>query len=165
MSRPPEEDARDPTRRYHGGDLNSREAFQSLSPEIRQAQKEAVFGEILAAGSRGVTVEEIEDALEGKHQSIGARVTELLRDDRIHRLPKEQRRRTRAGRWAWIHVMGSGPAHMRTRRSPVEQLQRWQRLGRNILRGITQGHLIGAHVEHVRVAIERELLVNDPPVA
>ena len=164
-------DPQDPTRNYHQGDLNSNAAFASLKESgVLHSQREEVFRVILEAGARGVTAEEVEDALDGKHQSVTARVVDLVKEGRIHRLPKDKRRRTRAKRWAWVNVAGpdpnavsgqldEGPARQALERAESEgvQLRAWRKLGQNILKGIKLGSLRGRDAEALRLAILREL--------
>jgi hypothetical protein len=62
-----------------------------------------VYDKIRLAGWDGATCDECEVATGGTHQSISARVHELVAMKRIER--RGARRKTRAGRMAFIYVM------------------------------------------------------------
>lgn len=63
----------------------------------------AVLDRVRLAGWDGITCDEVEVALNGTHQSISARVNELVTMKLIER--RGARRKTRAGRMAFIYVV------------------------------------------------------------
>lgn len=80
----------------------SRAAHQSLAPRTVVALQQRVLAAIEAAGSNGLTTDEVEAITGLSHQTASARVYELRGAGRIRRT--ELRRRTRSGRYAYVHV-------------------------------------------------------------
>ena len=84
----------------------SQEAFDSILPHLGKIEAE-VFRVISEAGSRGATSDEVEVALEGRHQTISSRIWALTRRGVVR--DSGQRRKTRSGRNAAVWVSTVGP--------------------------------------------------------
>jgi len=91
---------------YHGHaphvDTNtSRAAARSIEPKVGDiAQKVLTF--VKACGPDGATCDEVEDALELRHQTASARVRELVQLGKLFDSGRE--RKTRSGRRATVWV-------------------------------------------------------------
>lgn len=79
----------------------SRAAAESQIPTVMSLQS-LVLLRVLHAGRRGLTCDEIEEQMSGRHQTISARVRELVQLGRIRDLGL--RRKTRSGRNARVYV-------------------------------------------------------------
>jgi hypothetical protein len=66
-----------------------------------------VFAAILQAGDNGATCDEIELLLNQPHQTVSARIYDLVREGRIHNTGHS--RITRAGAAAIVYAIGSSP--------------------------------------------------------
>lgn len=95
--RPPASDA-DPCERRHGGNDNSREAFEACNAKV---QRERVHAAIAAAGDAGLTVDELSARWEVPPNSISGRFSELKRAGRIAACG---RRPTRSGSTATAYL-------------------------------------------------------------
>jgi hypothetical protein len=94
----------DPTRNYHRGDLQSEEAFASLSGATREVQRQRIWSCIDSRGATGATCDEVEISTGLSHQTASARFTELhYRDLSIRRTGGT--RPTRNDRKAWVYVV------------------------------------------------------------
>lgn len=78
------------------------ESVRKPSARIRQS----VFEVVEAAGLRGVTCDGVEEKLDGRHQTISARVRELVQLGQIR--DSGRRRKTRSGRTARVYVVTKG---------------------------------------------------------
>ena len=87
----------------------SGEAADSMLPVINTLQAE-VFRLISIAGSDGMTCDEVENLMDGRHQTISARIRELSQMNMIRDSGKV--RKTRSGRNARVYV--------RAERDPVQ---------------------------------------------
>jgi hypothetical protein len=83
----------------------SQEAFDSIIPHLGRIEAE-VFRVISEAGSRGATSDEVEVALEMRHQTVSSRIWALGRRGVVR--DSGQRRKTRSGRNAacWVSTVG-----------------------------------------------------------
>ncbi len=77
----------------------SREAAQSIEP-VALSLREQVFAEIKRCGDYGATCDQIEHSMDGRHQTISARVRELALSGRI--FSNGDKRKTRSGRNALV---------------------------------------------------------------
>lgn len=80
----------------HGGNPESTAAHESIVP-TKATMRLRVLNLIRCAGERGITSDEVELALGGRHQSISARFTELKAGNFIE---PAGRQKTRSGRTA-----------------------------------------------------------------
>lgn len=79
-----------------------REAKRAIEPRSSKLQ-DAVLGAIRAAGPRGATDDELEVALDLRHQTLSARRRELVQSERI--VDSGETRKTRSGRSAVVWVV------------------------------------------------------------
>jgi hypothetical protein len=93
----------DPTENFHGGNQESTEAFESVTPGSRAAQLARVVAHIASCGPHGATSDEVEAALGLLHQGCSARFTDAKRQGLI--IPSGHRRPTRAGRMAAAFIV------------------------------------------------------------
>lgn len=91
----------DVTENYHGGNLNSVEAHESVK-SVKRKLRALVIGYVKMQGLRGATSDEVEVALGMTHQSISARMTEAKADGQI--VGNGLRRPTRSGRNAAVYI-------------------------------------------------------------
>jgi predicted transcriptional regulator len=94
----------------HGGDPHSHEAHESVR-HTKQRAWDRILSLIDAAGTRGMTCEEVEHALSLSHQTASARISELRAKGDLVSLG---RRATASGRSARVHV---APKHAEARTS------------------------------------------------
>lgn len=92
-------DKKDVCENKHGGADTSKAAFASTNPEVREAAKRKILSFIKARGE--ATCEIVEDTFQLAHQSASARISELLRDNRIR--ISEDRGVTKSGRGCRIY--------------------------------------------------------------
>jgi hypothetical protein len=92
---------KDVTGNYHGGNEESREAFELLG-ESAEADRRRILGLARRRGTHGVISDEAEVALNLRHQTCSARISELKRDGLLW--PIDATRRTRQGRNARVLV-------------------------------------------------------------
>ena len=83
-----------------GKDLLSQAAFDSIDGSVRAGMQRDVLAVIRQRN--GATTDEIEQVLDGRHQSVSPRVIELERAGLIKR--SGDRRKTRSGRMANVYV-------------------------------------------------------------
>lgn len=88
------------------GSRTSRAAARSVRSKA-PSMRERVYRAICAAGGHGCTREELQLLLHMKHQTVGARVKELIDDELIVDCGK--RRKTTTGRWAEVLVAVAKP--------------------------------------------------------
>lgn len=81
------------------GSETSREAADSMVPHVNGLQAE-VLATIKRSGNHGMTTDEVECALSGRHQTISARVRELALKKLI--TSNGDKRKTRSGRNALV---------------------------------------------------------------
>ena len=93
-----------PTAPHVPGSDTSRAAAQSMRPHLQGLQAE-VYRRVEQAGPDGCTCDELEVAMQGKHQTISARVRELVQAGHI--VDSGHRRRTRSGRTARVYCASS----------------------------------------------------------
>jgi len=96
--------SRDICANYHRGQDTSLRAFadiQGVSGKLRLIIWQTVF----EAGTRGMTCEELEDALGMKHQTCSARITELKKSGH---LVVSGRRKNRGGSSARAYIIAEG---------------------------------------------------------
>src|SRR5258707_13815399 len=74
---------REITENFHGGNRESVEAFESVSPEGRRKQREKIVAYVTGCGDYGATSDEAERALGLSHQTCSARFSEAERDGLI----------------------------------------------------------------------------------
>lgn len=91
----------DVTKNFHNGADTSAAAFQSTSKEGRAKLRDKVLATVKV--HHGVTCEEVEIYLEMPHQTISARITELMIEGKIR--DTGVRRKTRTGRTARVYVV------------------------------------------------------------
>jgi hypothetical protein len=91
----------DITRRFHGGDELSEAANPSQARKLRDRSR--ILRQVLERGAVGATCEELEILLFLPHQTCSARIAELRRLGWL--LDSGQRRLTRSGRSARVHVL------------------------------------------------------------
>jgi len=99
-------DPPDICRNKHGGNPESEAANISLSVGVKTMLKFEIETYIERQGMSGATCDEIEAALNIRHQTASARVSELKEEARIHQAPF--RRKTRSGRSAAVYLSGPG---------------------------------------------------------
>jgi predicted HTH transcriptional regulator len=90
----------DITSKYHKGNPESRAANLDVLPH-KPNLREKVFTEIIRAKREGITCEEVEKALDMKHQTASARISELKRSGHIRIIGK---RSTESGSMASVYV-------------------------------------------------------------
>jgi hypothetical protein len=81
----------------------SERAFNSLTKEDRQRLRDLILTQIQFS-VHGRTCDEIENLCGLTHQTCSARVTELLKDKKIHYT--DETRKTRSGRAARVYYWG-----------------------------------------------------------
>ena len=84
---------------YAKGSDTSKEAAESMTPHVGRLAHQ-VLGYIVRQGIRGATCDEIEEALDLRHQTASARVNELMNRGMI--VDRGYRRKTRSGRRATV---------------------------------------------------------------
>jgi len=94
----------------HRGAETSVQAYATTPESKRLAMRTHILGFIEASSAFGTTCEEIEERTGLPHQSVSARISELLRDGLIHY--GSERRKTRAGKSARVYF--HGPAKIKT---------------------------------------------------
>jgi hypothetical protein len=87
----------DVCRTHHKGDAESEAANDSIHP-FKNTLRQKVFAYLVAVG--GATCDEVEAALELRHQTASARLTELVQMERATR--SDETRPTRSGRNARV---------------------------------------------------------------
>lgn len=90
---------RDPTSGYHGGNKESRAAWNSLDPKRLSNLRNRVLY-FIAVNPDGATCDEIESGLKLSHQTASARCTELKKCGKIIPIGL---RETRSGRKAAVY--------------------------------------------------------------
>jgi len=95
-------DDRDYCDRYHKGADTSADAFHKTPDKVRAAQRLSILKIIDAAGPDGMTSDEVEQKLSMPHQSVAARMSELLYQGLVK--DSGRRRKTRHGRNARVVV-------------------------------------------------------------
>jgi len=93
----------DPCRRKSRGDRESAAAFRSAD---REAQRERILTMIRERGDTGLTLDEIAERMGVDANRISGRLTELTHAGQIQW--NGERRQTRTGCLAKVHVAGSG---------------------------------------------------------
>jgi DNA-binding transcriptional ArsR family regulator len=93
----------DVCRAHHGGDECSEEANESIHAE-KSRIRQRVLDWLKGRGYIGGTSDEIEESTGMSHQTVSARLRELV----ILRLATktDRRRKTRSGRNAWVIIAG-----------------------------------------------------------
>jgi hypothetical protein len=79
----------------------SREAAESVLDDARRLRG-VVYMRIASSGLVGMTCDEVEEAMNGRHQTISARIKELLNEGRI--IDSGKRRATRSKRQARVYL-------------------------------------------------------------
>lgn len=82
----------------------SREAAESVLDDARRIRG-VVYMRIASSGLVGMTCDEVEEAMNGRHQTISARIKELLNEGRI--IDSGKRRATRSKRQARVYLATS----------------------------------------------------------
>lgn len=93
-------DAYDVTANYHGGAETSRAANEKVARH-KGGMRLKILDFLRETGDRGATCEEVELALGMRHQSAGARISELKRDGLVRQAGT---RKTSSGCQAVVHV-------------------------------------------------------------
>jgi len=83
----------------------SKQAFDSMGPNFPNLN-EKVYSFIAGKGAEGATCDEIEVALQLRHQTASSRITHLTFIERLIRT--ETRRLTRSGRRAGVYIVKPG---------------------------------------------------------
>lgn len=83
------------------GSSTSKAAAASLRPVVGTLRR-AVLDAVVAAGEEGVTCDELEAAMEGRHQTVSPRLYELRNQGFV--VDSSRKRRTRSGRMAIVWV-------------------------------------------------------------
>jgi hypothetical protein len=83
------------------GSDTSRAAAESVAFDAKHLRA-VVFNHILGSGSVGMTCDRVEEIMDGRHQTISARIRELRNEGRI--VDSGQRRPTRSGRQAIVYL-------------------------------------------------------------
>ena len=83
------------------GSDTSREAAESMALDAKHLRA-VVYRHILGSGSVGMTCDRVEEIMDGRHQTISARIRELVNEGRI--VDTGKRKPTRSGRQARIYV-------------------------------------------------------------
>ena len=91
---------------YVVGSDTSEQAARSMKPHSK-ALKEKILNFILTTGAKGATDDEIETAMNLRHQTASARRRELVQAGKL--TESGEKRRTRSGRWAkvWVPTWGT----------------------------------------------------------
>jgi hypothetical protein len=104
----------------------SREAAESVVDNARQLRA-VVFSRILGSGEVGMTCDQVEVAMNGRHQTISARIRELVNEGRI--IDTGERRPTRSGRGARVYLATcNAPTHLVTQRETAIAQQPWHKI-------------------------------------
>lgn len=98
----------DPTAPYHGGNPESEAAHDSLEARVKVQLRGRILALVDSKSVAGLTCDEIEKVLKMKHQTVSARLVEMLAAGVLIRTAK--RRQTRSGRHASVVVT---PQHWR----------------------------------------------------
>lgn len=91
----------DVCRAFHGGDECSEEANESIHPDKSRLRNQ-ILQWLKDRGATGGTSDEIEVALEMRHQTVSARLRELVQMKLA--IKTAERRQTRSGRNAWVII-------------------------------------------------------------
>jgi hypothetical protein len=83
------------------GSDTSRAAADSVALDAKHLRA-VVFNHILGSGEVGMTCDQVEQIMNGRHQTISARIKELRNEGRI--VDSGQRRPTRSGRSAIVYL-------------------------------------------------------------
>ena len=83
------------------GSDTSRAAANSVAMDARHLRA-VVFNHILGSGTVGMTCDQVEETMNGRHQTISARIRELRNEGRI--VDSGRRRPTRSGRSAIVYL-------------------------------------------------------------
>jgi hypothetical protein len=83
------------------GSDTSEAAAESVKHDA-QHLRAACYVHVLASGDVGVTCDEVEVIMEGRHQTISPRIRELVSEGRI--IDSGRRRKTRSGRNAAVYI-------------------------------------------------------------
>ncbi len=92
----------DPCEAYHGGNPESEEAHASLSVEHKSEVRGRLLVEVGKRKKRGMTCDDLERVTKLRHQTVSARIVELLAAGDLVRTAR--RRQTRSGRMASVLV-------------------------------------------------------------
>lgn len=96
------DDDDDPTRNFHRGNRQSKQAFNDTPGKVRTRQRMIIAEFVRKRGAHGATSEEAETILKMRHQTCSARFTDLKKAGVL--IESERRRRTSSGRWAAVCV-------------------------------------------------------------
>jgi hypothetical protein len=108
------------------GSDTSREAADSVGEGARQLRA-VVFSRILHSGEVGMTCDQVEEAMNGRHQTISARIRELVNEGRI--IDTGERRPTRSGRQARIYIATcNAPQDLVIRHHTAVKQQPWHKI-------------------------------------
>lgn len=92
----------DITRHKHRDNQESREAYESLQPEVLNNMRLRVYNVVRARGLEGATTYEITEATGMRHQTVSARASELRKTGYL--VPTKARRPTSSGRPARVLI-------------------------------------------------------------
>lgn len=108
------------------GSDTSREAAESIIDNARQLRA-VVFSCVLSCGEIGVTCDQVEVVMSGRHQTISARIRELVNEGRI--IDTGERRPTRSGRGARIYIATcNAPQDLVIRHQQATKQQPWHKI-------------------------------------
>jgi hypothetical protein len=108
------------------GSDTSREAAESVGEGARQLRA-VVFSRILSSGEVGMTCDQVEEAMNGRHQTISARIRELVNEGRI--IDTGERRLTRSKRSARVYIATcNAPQHLVIRHDQATKQQPWHKI-------------------------------------
>lgn len=91
-------------RNYHKGADTSVAAHTGTPVQHRITLREKVFCLLIGSADTGLTCDEVEVILGRTHQTVSARITELVAEGRIR--DSFRRRPTRSGRQARVYIAG-----------------------------------------------------------
>lgn len=91
----------DPSARKHGGNQNSKEAFESICSTLPES-REKILRQIRIARSKGRTVDELSAIFDRPPNAISGRVTELRNEGLISAIGT---RKTRSGVSATVYAL------------------------------------------------------------
>lgn len=83
------------------GSDTSKAAAESVKHDAKHLRA-ACYVHVLASGEVGVTCDEVETIMDGRHQTISPRIRELVSEGRI--IDSGRRRKTRSGRNAAVYI-------------------------------------------------------------
>jgi hypothetical protein len=104
----------------------SRAAAESVAFDAKHLRA-VVFNHILGSGAVGLTCDQVEEIMDGRHQTISARIRELRNEGRI--VDSTRRRPTRSGRQAIVYLATCNATPEIINAEPTPRKQKpWQKV-------------------------------------